>query len=149
MKVIRTANPGSAGLLIAGEAPRPHAGRGEVLIKVAAAGVILTELSWYPASHQKTGEPRFGAIPGHEFSGIVAAVGDDVGDLAVGHQVFGMNDWFAGGAMAEYCVAPWFSIAPKPGNLTLAQATSVPISALEPRGRGCSIMPGSNAESAC
>lgn len=138
MRIIRVANQGTSQTLIADEAPRPQPGRGEVLIKVAAAGVILAELSWYPTSHQKTGEPRVGAVPGHEFSGLVAGVAadvgadvsKDVGDLAVGQQVFGMNDWFSDGAFAEYCIAPWFAIAPKPGNLTLAQAASVPISAL-------------------
>jgi NADPH:quinone reductase-like Zn-dependent oxidoreductase len=130
MKIIRVANPGSSQILVEDEAPAPKPGRDEVLIKVAAAGVMLTELSWPSTSHKKNDEPRPGAIPGHEFSGIVAEVGEDVGDLEVGHQVFGMNDWFADGAMAEYCVAPWFAIAPKPGNLTLAQAASVPISAL-------------------
>ncbi len=130
MKIIRVASAGSGPILVEDQASRPQPGRGEVLIQVAAAGVMLTELSWYPTSHKQTGEPRIGAVPGHEFSGIVAEVGDDVGHLALGHQVFGMNDWYADGAMAEYCVASFFEIAPKPGNLTFAQAASVPISAL-------------------
>ena len=41
-----------------------------------------------------------------------------------------MNDWFAEGAIAEYCVAPFHSIAPKPQRLNHSEAASVPISAL-------------------
>ena len=79
------------------------------------------------------GQSRVGAVPGHEFSGVVVGVGEDVGHLGVGHAVLGMNDWYSDGAMAEYCVAPFFSVVPKPGNLTFVQAASVPISALTAR----------------
>src|SRR5579863_7341649 len=127
MQVIRV---GNSGVLTVDEAPEPRPGPGEVLVRVAAAGVILSELGWYSTTHNKTGEPRTGAIPGHEFSGVVAGLGKDVGTLEVGHGVFGMNDWHSDGAMAEYCVAPFFAVAPKPASLTYAQAASVPISAL-------------------
>ncbi|HEY4359963.1 MAG TPA: NADP-dependent oxidoreductase [Bryobacteraceae bacterium] len=130
MRAIRVDDSDPSRVLLDEAAAQPKPGAGEVLIRVAAAGVTLAELSWYPTSHQKSGEPRVGAIPGHEFSGLVAAVGKDVGRLAVGHAVFGMNDWYADGAMAEYCTAPYFAIAPKPSRLTLTQAASVPISAL-------------------
>ena len=62
----------------------------------------------------KTGEKRTGAVPGHEFSGVVAQLGDGAGSANVGDEVFGMNDWFADGATAEYCVAPESAVAPKP-----------------------------------
>ncbi len=116
--------------LIQDDVPEPRPGRGELLIKLCAAGLMLTELSWYPTSHRKTGEPRIGAVPGHEFSGVVAAVGEEVGCLEIGHEVYGMNDWYADGALAEYCIAPYFAVAPKPCRLTHVEAASVPISAL-------------------
>jgi len=127
MQVIRV---GNSGILTVGDAPEPYPGPGELLIRVAAAGVILTELGWSPTTQNKAGEPRRDAIPSHEFSGVVAGLGKDVGSLTVGHGVFGMNDWYSDGALAEYCIAPLFSIAPKPSSLTYAQAASVPISAL-------------------
>src|SRR4051794_23282231 len=64
--------------------PRP--GPRELLIRVHAAGVIPTELGWYPTWHQKSGEPRRSAVPGHEFSGTIAAIGNDAGSLAVGDE---------------------------------------------------------------
>jgi NADPH:quinone reductase-like Zn-dependent oxidoreductase len=71
-----------------------------------------------------------GAVPGHEFSGVVAAVGEQAGSLEIGQDVYGMNDWYSDGALAEYCGAPFFAVAPKPHSLTHAEAASVPISAL-------------------
>ena len=59
-----------------------------------------TELLWQPTTHTKSGENRRHAIPGHEFSGTIAAI--CVGaDGIVGQEVFGMNDWYAQGATAE------------------------------------------------
>jgi NADPH:quinone reductase-like Zn-dependent oxidoreductase len=69
-------------------------------------------------------------VPGHEFSGVVAAVGEGVGCLEVGREVFGMNDWYSDGALAEYCTAPFFAVAPRPASLGYIEAASVPISAL-------------------
>jgi len=71
-----------------------------------------------------------GAVPCHEFSGVVAAMGEDAGSFQIGQDVFGMNDWYADGALAEYCVAPGQAVAAKPRSLTHAEAASVPISAL-------------------
>ncbi len=103
---MRLSNDPEGPLLIEGNAPKPQPGAGEVVIRVHAAGVTTTELGWYPTSHTKNGETRSGAVPAHEFSGVVTeAVGVDVdGYPEVGAEVFGMNDWFADGAMAEYCI---------------------------------------------
>src|SRR5215813_15607679 len=54
------------------EAPQPRPEEGEVLVRVHAAGVIHTELSWVPTWTTLAGEPRpFPVIPGHEFSGEI------------------------------------------------------------------------------
>jgi NADPH:quinone reductase-like Zn-dependent oxidoreductase len=66
----------------------------------------------------------------HEFSGEVAATGGEVGDLSLGQNIYGLNDWFEDGAFAEYCVTKPASIALKPQRLTHAEAASVPIGAL-------------------
>jgi NADPH:quinone reductase-like Zn-dependent oxidoreductase len=110
--------------------PQPVPGPGEVLVQVRAAGVIHTELGWYPTTHTKTGETRRGAVPGHEFSGVVAAMGEGVTGVDVGQEIYGMNDWFADGATAEYCLTLPGSIAAKPKSLTHIEAASVPISTL-------------------
>lgn len=130
MKVVRVDSWAPGRALVPCTAPKPHPGQDELLIRVCAAALTPTELLWYPTWHTKSGGTRLGAVPSHEFSGVVAAIGDGVDGVEVGLEVFGMNDWFANGAMAEYCVAPVSSVARKPITLSHAEAASVPISAL-------------------
>ncbi|QEL15073.1 NADP-dependent oxidoreductase [Limnoglobus roseus] len=113
------------------ERPRPEPRSGEVLVRVHAAGVTPTELSWVPTWTTNEGTPRsFPVVPGHEFSGEIAALGAGVTGVAVGDLVYGMNDWYADGAQAEFCVAPLEWIAPKPLTLDHTAAAITPISAL-------------------
>jgi NADPH:quinone reductase-like Zn-dependent oxidoreductase len=112
------------------EVPQPHPGPDEILIRICAAGITPTELQWYPTLHNKTGERRTGAIPAHEFSGIVTAVAESVTGFNTGDEAYGMNDWFSDGALAEYCLTKPSWIAPKPSRLSHAEAASVPIGAL-------------------
>jgi NADPH:quinone reductase-like Zn-dependent oxidoreductase len=112
-------------------APMPRPGDGEVLIRVHAAAVIPTELSWVPTWSTPGGEPRaLPVIPGHEFSGAIAALGAGVGNVGIGDLVYGMNDWYADGALAEYCVARVGDFAGKPTSIDHVQAAATPISAL-------------------
>lgn len=130
MNVMRFNDNSSAPALIAGTAPVPTPGNGEILVRIHAAGVTPTELLWYPTTHTRAGTPRSGAIPGHEFSGVIEAVGTGLDAGMVGREVFGMNDWFSDGATAEYCLAAATSITPKRAHLSHAEAASVPIGAL-------------------
>jgi NADPH:quinone reductase-like Zn-dependent oxidoreductase len=116
--------------LVAASLPDPQPGPGQVVVRVAAAGITPTELDWYPTTHDASGSPRTGAVPSHEFSGTIAALGPDVQDFTLGQSVFGMNDWFAPGALAELCVTEAVSIAPAPLTLKPVEAASVPIGAL-------------------
>jgi len=100
------------------------------LVEVRAAGVTPTELLWYPTSFTKTGEAREHAVPGHEFSGVISALGEGVEGFKVGDAVYGMNDWFIDGATAEYCLADPGSIASKPRGIPHEQAASIPVAGL-------------------
>lgn len=130
MKAMQLRDAAGGMTLAEADIPQPVPGPGEVLVQVRAAGVIHTELGWYPTTHTKTGETRRGAVPGHEFSGVVAAMGEGVTGVDVGQEIYGMNDWFADGATAEYCLTLPGSIAAKPKSLTHIEAASVPISTL-------------------
>jgi NADPH:quinone reductase-like Zn-dependent oxidoreductase len=130
MRVVRLVESPQGPGLVEETAPQPSPGRGEMLIRVHAAGVTPTELDWYPTTHTKTGEKRTAAVPGHEFSGVVAALGEGAAGFQAGQNVFGMNDWFADGATAEYCLAQTSAVAPKPPRLTHVEAASAPIAAL-------------------
>ena len=120
----------SAPALVEEDVPQLQPGPGELLIRVHAAGVTPTELLWYPTTHTKGGGKRTNAVPSHEFSGVIAALGAGVQNVEAGQEVYGMNDWFADGATAEYCLTEPSFVAPKPRSLTHVQAASVPIGAL-------------------
>ena len=131
MKAIRLHARGGPETLGYDEAQQPRPGEGEVLVRVHAAGVIHTELSWVPTWNTRAGEPRpLPVIPGHEFSGEIAALGAGVRDAGVGDLVYGLNDWYWDGASAEYCVARVADIAHKPASVDHVHAAATPISAL-------------------
>ena|SRR5215475_7680403 len=77
MKIMRLSESGQPPVLVEENVPRPQPGEGELLVQIYAAGVTPTELLWYPTTHNKDGEQRSRAVPGHEFSGVIAAVGED------------------------------------------------------------------------
>ncbi len=130
MRAVQLTGSQNAPVLVETDAPKPAPGANEVLVQVYAAGVTPTELRWYPTLHNKDGSDRKGAIPGHEFSGVVAALGAGAKGFSAGEEVFGLNDWFADGATAQYCVADASGIAREPASLTHAEAAAVPIGAL-------------------
>jgi NADPH:quinone reductase-like Zn-dependent oxidoreductase len=131
MKAIRLHEIGGSDSLHYEDAPRPTPSDDQVLIQVHATAITPTEFAWFPTFHTADGSARpFPIILGHEFSGVVDAVGPACEDVRVGDLVYGLNDWFADGAQAEYCLTVPSNIAPKPKTLDHNQAAVVPISAL-------------------
>jgi NADPH:quinone reductase-like Zn-dependent oxidoreductase len=130
MKALRLVTSTPRPLLLKVEIPMPTPRPGEVLVRVQAVAVTPSELLWHTTSHTSGGAPRTAAVLGHEFSGVIVECGEGVEDLTVGQDVFGMNDWFADGALAEYCVTRPEWIAYKPRSVSHEEAASVPISAL-------------------
>lgn len=127
MKAMQVNKADHGPVLILVELQKPEAGLGEILVHVHAAAVTPTELLWYPTTHTKSGTARMRTVPGHEFSGVITAIGKDVQDFEVGDEVYGMNDWFADGATAEFCITLPQNIARKPATLSHEAAASVPI----------------------
>lgn len=130
MKAMIVNNTKHSPLLIASMLPQPQPGEGELLIRVRAAGVTPTELLWSPTTRTKKGGARTNAVPGHEFSGIIAAVGKGAESFHGGDEIYGMNDWYADGATAEFCLTQPRNIALKPKSVTHELAATVPIGAL-------------------
>ena len=71
MKAMRVSSAQHGPVLVEVTLPEPEPEQGQLLIRVRAAGVTPTEVLWYPTTHTKEGAERSGAVPGHEFSGIV------------------------------------------------------------------------------
>ena len=91
MKAIRIHEPTGISGLVYEEAPDPTPMICEVLVKVAACGITHNELN-YPIWTCRAGHPRTSIIPGAEVSGIIAALGSSMADVAVGEEVFGLTD---------------------------------------------------------
>jgi NADPH:quinone reductase-like Zn-dependent oxidoreductase len=130
MKAVRLHGRGGPDHLVYEDAPQPHPGLGEVLVRVYATGVIANELKWDATYQTKAGSPRTLPIPGRDLSGVVEAVGHGVTALVKGSEVFAMLDYGCDGAEAEYTIALPNELAPKPGTLDHVQAAAVPLSAL-------------------
>jgi NADPH:quinone reductase-like Zn-dependent oxidoreductase len=97
----------------------------EVLVKVAACGITHNELDW-PLWTCRAGHPRTTITPGHEVSGVVAALGFGTAGLAVGDEVFGLADQLRDGAAAEYVAVEARNLAIKPQTVDHAHAAAVP-----------------------
>jgi len=131
MKAMYLDKKAGAESLIEGQIPPPSPATGEVLVKVHATAITPTEFQWSPTFNKPSGEPRpFPIVLSHEYSGTIEGLGPDVNDIEIGAAVYGLNDWFASGAQAEFCVAPARALARKPKSLDHVHAGVVPISAL-------------------
>ena len=104
------------------EAATPAPGRGQVLVKVAAAGLnradLLQRRGLYPAP---PGAPQ--DIPGLEYAGVVAEVGPGTFLRKIGDRVMGIA---GGGAFAEYLVAHERETVAVPPELALSEAAAIP-----------------------
>ena len=125
MKAIRTHEPTGISGLVFEEAPDPKPMFCEVLVKVAACGITHNELDW-PIWTCRAGHQRTSVIPGHEVSGVVAALGFGTAGIAVGDEVFGLTDQLRDGAAAEYVAVEARNVAPKPQTLDHVHAAAVP-----------------------
>ncbi len=121
MTAVEIREPGGPEVLVPARRPRPDPGSGEVLVKVAAAGVnrpdVLQRLGSYPPP------PGASDIPGLEIAGTVVALGEGVSGWTPGDQVTAL---VTGGGYAEYCPAPAAQCLPLPAGLTLAEAAAIP-----------------------
>jgi NADPH:quinone reductase-like Zn-dependent oxidoreductase len=131
MRAIRLHQVGGSESLFCEYAPKPDPKDNQVLVQVYATAITPTEFAWYPTFHTPDGGTRpFPIILGHEFSGVVDAIGPACIGVHVGDSVYGLSDWFIDGAQADYCLTIRANIAPKPASLDHVQAAAVPISAL-------------------
>ena len=125
MKAIRTHEPTGISGLVFEEVPEATPMFGDVLVKVAACGITHNELDW-PIWTCRAGHRRTSVIPGHEVSGVVAAVGFGTAWFDVGDEVFGLADQLRDGAAAEYVAVEARNVAVKPRTVDHVHAAAVP-----------------------
>lgn len=121
MRAIGFEAPGGPDVLTLGSTPVPLVGAGDVLIKVAYAGVnrpdCIQRAGHYPAP------PGASPILGLEVAGEVVAVGADVPSAMIGSTVAALTP---GGGYAQYCTAPWQHCLAVPDGMDLKQAAALP-----------------------
>src|SRR5213083_1005868 len=130
MKAVRSRTHGGPETLRYEDAPEPRLGEGEALVRVHAAAITPTELTWNSTWTDAHGKDRRPIIPSFEVSGTVERVTPDVADLTKGNPVYGLLDFWRDGAAAEYVAVRAADLAPKPGSLDDVKAAAVPLSGL-------------------
>lgn len=113
--------PGGPEVLRPTTRPTPQPGKGQVVIKVAAAGInrpdVLQRAGAYPAP------PGASDLPGLEVAGTVAALGEGVTGWAVNDAVCALA---AGGGYAQYVAVDARHCLPVPAGLDMIQAAALP-----------------------
>ena len=113
--------PGGPEVLVPEERPVPQPGAGEMLVKIAAAGVnrpdVMQRMGQYPPPKGATD------IPGLELAGEVVALGPGVTRWTLGDQVTAL---VVGGGYAQYCAVPDVQALPIPRGLSLLEAAAMP-----------------------
>jgi putative PIG3 family NAD(P)H quinone oxidoreductase len=121
MKAVRVENPAAGYRLVLEDVPQPVPAPGEVLIKVAAAGVNHADLA--QAQGRYPPPPGASDILGLEVSGEIAAAGEGVQDVRKGDRVCAL---LAGGGYAEFSTAPVECLLPVPTGVGLVEAAALP-----------------------
>ncbi len=121
MKAIDPAEAGGPEVLVVVDRPVPAPGAGEVLIRVAAAGVNRPDLMQRQGKYPPP--PGAPSIPGLEVAGEVVALGEGVAAELLGQPVCAL---IAGGGYAEYAVAPAGQCLPVPEGLSMVEAAAIP-----------------------
>lgn len=133
----QTSLEGPGDLRLVTDAPVPSPGRGEVLIRVTAAGVNFLDISQSHGASAGGPEPPY--LAGIEGVGEVVAVGEGVSGVELGAHVIGVG--ISGGAFAEYMALPALGAVPVPAGWADEQALGMVVSwptalaALKPLGQ--------------
>ena len=121
MTAIEIREPGGPEVLVPGTRPLPEPSAGEVLVRVAAAGVNRPDVLQRQGNYAPP--PGASDIPGLEIAGTVVALGPEVSELALGDRVTAL---VTGGGYAEYCAAPVPQCLPIPKGLSAVEAAGMP-----------------------
>jgi NADPH:quinone reductase-like Zn-dependent oxidoreductase len=130
MKAVRFHEYGGPDVLQYEDAPRPEPHRGEVLVRVHAAGV--NPLDWkVREGHLRSAlNHSLPLVPGWDFSGVVEAAGPEADLWQPGDAVFGRPDTGRDGAYAEYIVVRESEVARKPEGLDHLHAAGLSLAGL-------------------
>jgi NADPH2:quinone reductase len=121
MIAVEISSFGAPEVLKAVERPKPAAKNGEVVIRMAAAGVARADTLQRQGKYPPP--PGASDIPGLDVAGIVDSLGPGVSDFKVGDAVCAI---LTGGGYAEFCSVPAVQVLPVPQNWTAVEAATLP-----------------------
>jgi len=121
MTVIGISKPGGPEVLLPETRAVPTPGPGEILVKVAAAGVNRPDVAQRSGSYPPP--PGASDLPGLEISGVVVALGEGVTRHKLGDKVMSL---VAGGGYAEYCIAQDAQAMTVPAAFSMTEAGATP-----------------------
>jgi NADPH:quinone reductase-like Zn-dependent oxidoreductase len=127
MKAVFIERFGGPEVLTCGDLPNPVPGSGQVVVDVAAASVNGADWKVRSGQYRQT---TFPLILGRDFSGVVAAKGEGVNDLAIGDEVFGVLEGGREGTYAEKLAVGAAIIARKPAALSHVNAAALALAGL-------------------
>ncbi len=127
MKAVRIHEFGGPDKLVYEDAPKPEATDGEVLVKVAAAGINPVDIMIEEGKMEQQAPHTLPLIPGWDVAGTVAAVGPGVSQFSAGDPVFAFADARRNGAYAEYVPVSAATLAAKPAATDFTGAASIPM----------------------
>jgi NADPH:quinone reductase len=129
MKAQLVRSAGAAEVLTLSELPKPSAAAGQVLVRIHATSVNTADLMARSMGDDLFFVPKFPAVLGMDFAGVVEEIGVGVNDLAVGDEVYGCAGGVRGhgGAMAEYLAADARLVVKKPRSLSMVEAAALPL----------------------
>ena len=122
MRAVQYSRHGGPEVLHVTDVPEPHAGAGQVRIRVRAAAVNPYDHKVRSGMFAGGAEPARPTIPGAEAAGVVDEVGYGVAGTRVGDHVFGLA---TGGASAEFALLTHW--APKPGTVSFEEAAGLTV----------------------
>lgn len=128
MKAVRIHRFGPPEVIVIDELPVPRPGEGEVLVRVAAAGVGPWDAIIREGRSKVSPQPPL--TLGSDLSGFIEAVGPAVIGFEIDDEIYGVTNPQFCGAQAEYAVASAGMIAPKPKSLSHLEAASTPVIAV-------------------
>src|SRR5262245_45171689 len=123
MKAVHFMKTGGPEVLQYGDLADPVAGPGQLLVDVHAASVNGAD--WQVRNGSYARATRFPWVPGRDFSGVVAALGNGGANFAVGDPVFGVVERTDDGCYAEKLAVSAAIVARKPDRLSHLEAAAV------------------------
>src|SRR5438552_4945981 len=128
MKAARIHSFGGPEVIVVEDVRRPVPGAGELLVRVAAAGIGPWDALIQEGKSKVSPQPPL--TLGSDLSGVVEEVGQGVPDFKIGGEIYGVTNPQFCGANAQYALASAKMTALKPAHLSHVEAASVPVVAL-------------------